>query len=87
MMYINTAQIQRISKYEYLITFILIVMCGFTSGDAIPGKSYFLSFMFLLYIVKKRNRQSIKPLLLLVSGYWIIGLVHWIEYNYFSSRY
>lgn len=86
MMYINTAQIQRISKYEYLITFILIVMCGFTSGDAIPGKSYFLSFMFLLYIVKKRNRQSIKPLLLLVSGYWIIGLVHWIEYNYFSSR-
>lgn len=52
-----------ISNYEYFITFLLVVMCGFTSGDIIPAKSYFLSFMCLLYINKKENKQSIKKII------------------------
>ena len=75
-----------INKYEYFITFLLIVMCGFTSADIIPAKSYFLSFMCLLYLANKRKRQSITPLIILIISYWIIGIIHWNVYNYISSR-
>lgn len=75
-----------ISNYEYFITFLLVVMCGFTSGDIIPAKSYFLSFMCLLYINKKENKQSIKKLLILICAYLLIGIIQWIEYNNISIR-
>lgn len=71
----------RITKFEYFIVFLLIVMCGFTSGDIIPAKSYFLSIMCIIYLVKRKNNQEIKPLLTLIIGYWIIGIMHYIEYK------
>lgn len=76
----------RITKFEYFIVFLLIVMCGFTSGDIIPAKSYFLSIMCIIYLVKRKNNQEIKPLLTLIIGYWIIGIMHYIEYKYYSSK-
>lgn len=75
-----------ITRSEYLILFLFIVMCGFTSGNVIPGKSYFLTLMCIIYVIHKRNRQSIKKLFILIFAYWIIGITHWLIYDNLSIR-
>lgn len=75
-----------ITRFEYFIVFLFVVMCGFTSGNLIPAKSYLLSFMCVLYLYKKRNKQSIKKLLILICAYMLIGIIQWIEYDNISIR-
>lgn len=75
-----------ITKFEYFILFLFIVMCGFTSGNVIPGKSYFLAMMCIIYAIHKKNRQSIKKLLILICAYWIIGIAHSLVYNNLSIK-
>lgn len=75
-----------ITRFEYLILFLFIVMCGFTSGNVIPGKSYFLALMCIIYIIHKKNGQDINKLIILIFAYWVIGIAHWLEYDYLSIR-
>lgn len=76
----------KITKYEYFIVALFVVLCGFTSGYVIPAKTYFLGLMGILYLVKKKNRQSIYPLISLILAYIVIGIIQKVIYNNYSSR-
>ena len=76
----------KITIWEYFIVFLFIVMCGFTSGDIIPGKSWILALFGILYFLRKKKRQSLFPLIVLIICYIIIGIAHQKLFNYYSSR-
>lgn len=81
-----TLQNTKISKWEYFIVFLFVVMCGFTSGDIIPGKSWILSFCGIIYIAQKKNKQSLYPLYFIILAYLLVGYLHIERYNYYSER-
>lgn len=76
----------KITIWEYFIVFLFIVMCGFTSGDIIPGKSWILSVFSLIYIIQRKNKQSLKTLIIILLAYLLVGFLQLEKYKYYSER-
>lgn len=74
----------KITNFEYILVFIFIILCGFTSADVIPAKTYILSILCGYYILQKKNKQSLKSLFVLVIGYILIGILQYFKFGYFS---
>lgn len=76
----------RISSFEYLIMFLFIVLSGFTAASVLPAKSYILSFLGIIYFIKKRQKQNTRFLIISILSYLIIGVIHYYIFNYVSTR-
>ena len=78
--------IVKISMWEYCIVFLFIVMCGFTSADIIPAKSWILALMGVIYFLQGKNKQPLFPLIVLIICYIVIGIAQLKVFGYYSSR-
>lgn len=75
-----------ISKIDYLLVSLFLVLCNFTSSDAIPGKTYILSFIGLYYFIKKGTLPQGRKLLICILSYVIVGLLQYIYIHDFNRR-
>ena len=76
----------KVTKVEYLLGFLFLVLCNFTSADAIPGKTYILGAISLFYIVRNRKRLKVNKVLICVLSYVLIGCLQYRYYGYFNKR-
>lgn len=78
--------IVKISRWEYCIVFLFIIMCGFTSADVIPAKSWILALFGITYFLQRKNKQPLFPLTVLIICYIVIGIAQLKVFGYYSSR-
>lgn len=82
-MFINQT---RITHLDYLLGFLFIVLCNFTSANIIPGKTFILGGICILYIIKKRKMLYVKGLIICILSYVFIGLLHYKYYGELFRR-
>lgn len=76
----------KISKIDYLLAFLFLVLCNFTSSGVIPGKTYILTCIGLYYFIKKGNFPQGKKLLICILSYSIIGYLQYIHFHDVNGR-
>ena len=78
--------IVKISRIDYLLAFLFLVLCNFTSSSVIPGKTYILTCIGLYYFIKKGNFPQGKKLLICILSYSIIGYLQYIYFHDVNRR-
>lgn len=73
----------KISFFEYLLIFIFIVCCGFTSANIIPAKVYFLTLCGICYHAQyfKKEKFPYATLFVLIGGTIIVAIEHFTVFN------
>lgn len=74
-----------ISKIDYTLIWIYIILCGFTSAFMIPAKTYILSILCIVYLFVN-PKTKIVPLLSCMCSYILISVIHIYVYDYFDKR-
>lgn len=67
----------RITHLDSLLGFLFIVLCNFTSADIIPGKTFILGGICILYIIRRRKTLYVKGLIICILSYVFWGLLHY----------
>lgn len=76
----------KISKIDYLLAFLFLMLCNFTSSDVIPGKTYILTCIGLYYFIKKGNFPQGKKLLICILSYFFVGCMQYIHFHDVNRR-
>lgn len=76
----------KVTKVEYLLGFLFLVLCNFTSGDVIPGKTYILGAICLFYMIRNLEKLKVNKILICVLSYIVVGCLQYHYYGYFNKR-
>ena len=76
----------KISALDYLLGFLFLVLCNFTSAGVIPGKTYILGLISLFYVIRNRKIIKLKNVTIYILCYVIIGCLQYQYFNYFNNR-
>lgn len=81
--YHPSANKKRISLLEYMLVFLLVVSCGFTSGDIIPGKNYIIILFGIIYTLRHTGDvlSKIKTPIIMVGTLVAVLLIHRVIFH------
>lgn len=72
----------RISKLEYFMVFLMLVLSGFPASDIIPGKSYVLCFIGICILPHWWKLTGFRKLLILICMSLTVGIYHYVNFAY-----
>ena len=77
----------KISSVEYFVMFLMVVSCGFPAGDIIPGKSFVIIGMGLLYLLhnKRRIGHNYKSLITMTLMIIVVYIAHYIQFGIYDN--
>lgn len=73
----------RISTIDYIVMFLMLICCGFPVGDKIPGKSFLIIAIGLVYLINNRIKvkNAFRPLLFMLFMFVVVFLAHYLRFG------